>query len=484
MRLKIVFLVFFLFVFNIYANSNNNFDDNNNTISEIKLYKGWNLVSMQENDFTKYDNLIKLIWGYKNNKWYAYSSNDNIYSKIYNLGIPQLKGTNSNDGIWILSQKDANITVKNQFVKNYNIKKGWNLLETDKNIETSIFDNSCILYLWKYDNMNKKWQLYRSDGIDKYFGYDKFTKLEANSGFWAYANNSCKINIGDSINTSSNGLNDQNSTNPLSVSKSIVNLNESVVFNYNYNGENCSIDFGDGTTQELDSCSGSYTHTYDRAYVYKPKLISNGNEIAQTTVTVQNPSNEWLGMVTSLDNYKEPYENPADFIKDGRMYIAPSLSDRGYYWTNYDLIKPEIFQNIDGDNFSIEARVKDPESEGGISAYDTTIEALGTDSNVYAIMMGESWGQSWISIGAGTSNNHEVPELVQDFSDWKVVKLEVKDHNLTVYYEGNKIYTMPYEGSAGLLLGLHFCFKGSGSVDWVKVYDGNGNLVYFDNFNK
>ena len=44
-----------LFVFNLYANSNNKFNDNNNTISEIKLYKGWNLISMQENDFTKYN---------------------------------------------------------------------------------------------------------------------------------------------------------------------------------------------------------------------------------------------------------------------------------------------------------------------------------------------------------------------------------------------------------------------------------------------
>jgi len=190
-----------LFVFNIYANSNNNFDDNNNTISEIKLYKGWNLVSIQENDFTKYDNLMISVWGYKDNKWHAYSNNNVIYSKIVNLGIPQLKGTNSSDGIWILSQKDANITVKNQSVKNYNIKKGWNLLGTDKKIETSIFDNSCVSYLWKYNNINKKWQLYRSDGIDKYFGYDKFTKIEANSGFWAYANNSCKINICDDNST-------------------------------------------------------------------------------------------------------------------------------------------------------------------------------------------------------------------------------------------------------------------------------------------
>jgi len=219
MRLKIVFLVFCVFALNIYASSSNtyidgnnsSYDDNNNTSSEIKLYEGWNLISMQENNFTKYGDYITSIWGYKDNKWHAYSNIDIFYSKIVNYGIPQLQETNSNDGVWILSQKDANITVKNQSVKNYNIYNGWNLLGSNKNIKTSIFNNSCVSYLWQYDTINKQWKLYRSDEVEKYFGYDKFKQIEANSGFWAYGKGECDITI-DSVesNTSSNNSSQSN----------------------------------------------------------------------------------------------------------------------------------------------------------------------------------------------------------------------------------------------------------------------------------
>ena len=182
------------------SNDKNNISSVDINSTRIELHKGWNLISMQEKDFIKfdYDNFITSIWGYKNNKWYAYSHNDTIYSKIYSAEIPQLKETNSDDGVWILSQKDANITVKNQPVKDYNIHKGWNLLGTNKKIKTSIFDNSCVSYLWQYDTTNKQWKLYRSDGIDKYFGYDKFMQINANSGFWAYGKGKCDITI-DSI---------------------------------------------------------------------------------------------------------------------------------------------------------------------------------------------------------------------------------------------------------------------------------------------
>lgn len=202
--------------------------------------------------------------------------------------------------------------------------------------------------------------------------------------------------------------------------------------------------------------------------------------------TLQNKSNTiyngWIGYVTSVNNYKEPNEKANNFIKNGRMYLAPNFSEKSYYWTNFDLMRPDLFKNTSGDNFTIETRIKNSESEGGISAYDTRIKILGTKSNIVLTMMGNNYGLDWDYVSVANSTKRELPELVQDFSNWRKIKIKVKNHMLSIYIDNNLIYSMPYVGSVGSITGLHFDFKGSGSVDWIKLYNSNKKLVYHEDF--
>jgi hypothetical protein len=41
---------------------------------------------------------------------------------------------------------------------------------------------------------------------------------------------------------------------------------------------------------------------------------------------------------------------------------------------------------------------------------------------------------------------------------------------------------MQYKGKVGNIAGIYLSFKGSGSVDWVKLYDANNTLVYEEDF--
>jgi hypothetical protein len=288
-----------------------------------------------------------------------------------------------------------------------------------------------------------------------------------------------------------------NESKELVASKKLTNPEETVTFTYNYNGNDCSIQFGDSPTVTLENCSGSIEHTYEKAGVYKVRLYSNNEEVASVPIIVQNADNEWIGFVSSLDYYVEENEETEDFIKDGRMYISPSLSDRSYYWTNFRYVKPEVFNSVSGDDFILEARIKNPSSEGGISCYDPGIRVWGETGNAagvtfmspgctyYASVGAAEWwqnGGAWNCEGSNTCENVDLSALGRDFSDWRVVKLEVKDRSVNVYFEGEKIYTMEYKGQVGSIQGIYFSFKGSGSVDWVKLYDGNGNLVYERDF--
>lgn len=161
----------------------------------IKLYKGWNLISMQESNLSKLDNSIKLIWKYKNANWYAYSNNPSIKSKIDSLKISNIKEIKNDEGVWILSAEDKNITINSNRVEKYSIIKGWNLLGINRAVKPSLFFDTCISYLWQYDSINKNWKFYRNGGINRYFNFEKIKIINANSGFWGYAKENCEINL-------------------------------------------------------------------------------------------------------------------------------------------------------------------------------------------------------------------------------------------------------------------------------------------------
>ena len=269
--------------------------------------------------------------------------------------------------------------------------------------------------------------------------------------------------------------------------------NNNLTFLYNHNGTNCSLDFRDGTRVSLDSCTGKITHSFKKEWVYGVELKSDNEIIDTLSVTIANSDNNWIGFVSSLNSYMEDNEKTDDIIKDGRLYLAPSLSNQSYYWTNYRYIKPNILSSVSGDNFVLEARIKNPSSEGGISCYDPSFRVIGENGKQAWVTFMSAGCTYYSSIGAvdsydsgGASSSVPTSDLSilgQDFSDWKTIKLEVKNQKVSAYYEGQKLYTKTYTGSVDKIYGIAQTFKGSGSMDWVKLYNGEGKLIYSEDFN-
>jgi len=269
--------------------------------------------------------------------------------------------------------------------------------------------------------------------------------------------------------------------------------NKELTFTYNYDGTNCSLDFRDGTRISLDSCTGKITHSFKKEWVYEVELKSDNEIIDTVSVTIANSDNNWIGFVGSLNSYMENNEKTDNIIKNGRLYLAPSLSNESYYWTNYRYIKPSILSSVSGDNFVLEARIKNPSSEGGISCYDPSFRVIGKNGKQAWVTFMSADCTYYSSIGAvdsydsgGASSSVPTSDLSilgQDFSDWKTIKLEVKNQKVSAYYESKKLYTKTYTGSVDKIYGIVQTFKGSGSMDWVKLYNGDGKLIYSEDFN-
>jgi hypothetical protein len=75
------------------------------------------------------------------------------------------------------------------------IKSGWNFVGASSDIELTKFQNSCVDYIFKYDDF---WKVYVANGED----YGKESNIEAinkNDGFYIHASSDCQIQINDIV---------------------------------------------------------------------------------------------------------------------------------------------------------------------------------------------------------------------------------------------------------------------------------------------
>jgi len=382
----------------------------------------------------------------------------------------------------------SSIIIGSLFAYDLNLSTGWQMEGALEDINVKSFSSPDIKAVWAYDKFTKQWRAYLPNTqVDlSQYNIEPLKTIKKGEGFWVKSLNEITINTS---NISDNILS----------YKGIPAINQPLEFHYSYKGNNCSIAFHDGSEEiNLDSCEGNITHTFKHEFVYKVELKSDGKVVGYIPVIIENKDDKWIGFVSSLNGYNEENENYTDIVKDGRIYLAPSLSDKSYYWTNYRYIKPEILNKVSGDNFKIVARIKNPSSEGGISCYDPRLAVVSKDAKDAEVTFMSDGCTYWASVGAADWHQNggswncnskdskceivDLSALGRDFSDWKVVALEVKDHNVSVYYENEKIYTMQYKGKVGNIAGIYLSFKGSGSVDWVKLYDANNTLVYEEDF--
>ena len=84
-----------------------------------------------------------------------------------------------------------------------NIKNDWQLLGAVDNISISIFDNSCVDYIWTYDNSDSSepWKLYIANGqsSDAALSYPSIDSINKGQGYWLKGNDNCNINAFESI---------------------------------------------------------------------------------------------------------------------------------------------------------------------------------------------------------------------------------------------------------------------------------------------
>jgi gliding motility-associated-like protein len=187
----------------------------------------------------------------------------------------------------------------------------------------------------------------------------------------------------------------------------------------------------------------------------------------------------WQGFVSYPSGSIKTNESTCDIIKNGELSIAPILSEQSNYRSNLNYLDTICLTK----NFSIEARLKNSTSDGGLDGFDSQMSFFSNGLKTTVTLAGSAAGQANTGITIGDSicmSNNII--LVTNLDDWRVVKLSFTDNVFSVTLDGIEIYKTTHARRICNLDVLKFAFNGSGKVDWVKIYDKDNTLFWKEEF--
>jgi hypothetical protein len=204
------------------------------------------------------------------------------------------------------------------------------------------------------------------------------------------------------------------------------------------------------------------------------------------SIKVSNPpcteKGSWIGV------YAEGYYpygidsvNDANFIKNGIAQLADSPWP--YFFCTAQLSIPAC-RIITADTVRLEVSVKNPSTGvNAITDYDIGLQFNGSLDTAAAVYIG--YRPEFTKFGLSHKKITNTTDLLYVFEDWTTVTLEANDNVLTTKRNGTVTESLSYGGySIGLLKSINISFKGSGSIDWVKLYSSKSNaLLMQEDFN-
>jgi len=158
-----------------------------NYYKNLKIHKGWNLISNYTDTGIPLSKLGgKIVWLYRNGRYVAYSNDEKLQNAILKKGYAaEKKFLMPGEGVWIYAEEEYEIPL-NLFAEKIlpyselNLSKGWNLVFFSSNA-IDLERLSKDIYIWHYDN---GWKYYSKSTNIK--GVEKLKYIIPGKGYFVY----------------------------------------------------------------------------------------------------------------------------------------------------------------------------------------------------------------------------------------------------------------------------------------------------------
>ncbi|MBL7818553.1 MAG: gliding motility-associated C-terminal domain-containing protein [Saprospiraceae bacterium] len=188
----------------------------------------------------------------------------------------------------------------------------------------------------------------------------------------------------------------------------------------------------------------------------------------------------WTGFVSDFStgtNLRLPDAPVCTYIGGGALRLAHNTTS---YFTNFEFNSPICVTN----NFTFEYRVRNAPQYGGQPAFDVGFAMAMPQGEISAsLMSNDIGGLPWTFVSINGQRRSNLPLLVRNLTEYSVVKVKCLNNVASFYHADTLLASIPYAGQICTISKLNFWFKGSGSIDWIKVTNLDDNkTIYFEDF--
>ena len=82
------------------------------------------------------------------------------------------------------------------YAQEIEIKTGWQNIGATEDLNITKFDNSCVEYIWRYDNTdlyNPQWKIHIANGQTYEYNGEFISSIKKGDGIGVYGNSSCSV---------------------------------------------------------------------------------------------------------------------------------------------------------------------------------------------------------------------------------------------------------------------------------------------------
>ncbi len=237
--------------------------------------------------------------------------------------------------------------------------------------------------------------------------------------------------------------------------------------------------------QTVDKESQVFTTTYYYPGYFRAKLLVENQIVKEHDVYVT--SNGWLALVTD-----EPIPHYLDgkIKQNGTLTVSPErlqqlgfLSEESVPSLAYYNVQD--FGELSSGNFTLETAIKSEYNQG---------EAVCQEGRISIICSNGRIAIPWVVPGCVGTINLAASEVYLDgetsdlsafgcnVSQWQHIRLQVEQQQLSVYRNDSLVFQTNFQQDAGKVAGLRYQFRGTGSVDYIRLRDENQAVIFQDDF--
>ncbi len=257
-------------------------------------------------------------------------------------------------------------------------------------------------------------------------------------------------------------------------------LSDSIVIDYGFSH------FGFREYDYLPKSQQTISYYYNFPGLYLAKIMDHKKQLAALPVEIT--SRGWEYGVYTNDNHLVVLDSNdvKNSFSEGKSYISPALLESKGLISNWLEVANIRDFGIDGDDFTLETRVKNSFDEGGSNCLETILRILGQNNQV-RVQFNKQGCERWSILQFGEmlvdGKYSDLSMFNTSIGNWNDLKVELRDKKAKIYLNGTVIYSASYQESLGLIKGIIFDFRGTGSIDYVKLSNKLGHTVYSEEFN-